>query len=354
MITNVNLGIVHSKSIMIDKIRKTIDSANINFLIGAGFSRPFLDVLHDIESFLSNPSKTDSEISDKKKEYFTKCMQGNLLVCDEVVNARKDEVLDSYKDFYRLLNAILLNRESSILTKQINIFTTNIDIFSEKALEETGIEFNDGFHGRFSPIFNLGNFKKSYFKKSLHYENTSEIPVFNIIKLHGSLTWKHNNVNENVVFDKNLDSTRNVKAKLASPDFDEAYKQLLIVNPTKQKFEDTLLNQYYYDLLRIYSNELEKENSVLFVAGFSFADEHIRDLTARVAASNPTLKIYIFAHSSTTDIYEKLKNEAKNKNIEVLLPTEGEKYNLATINSNVLSKIIEQPSDRASEYDDLA
>jgi len=39
----------------------------------------------------------------------------------------------------------------------------------------------------------------------------------------------------------------------------------MIVNPAKTKFEDTLLNQYYYDLLRIYSNELEKENSVLFV-----------------------------------------------------------------------------------------
>jgi hypothetical protein len=57
----------------------------------------------------------------------------------------------------------------------------------------------------------------------------------------------------------------------------------MIVNPSKKKFEDTVLNETHYDLLRIYNNELEKENGVLFVMGFSFADEHIRELTLRVA-----------------------------------------------------------------------
>jgi hypothetical protein len=55
------------------------------------------------------------------------------------------------------------------------------------------------------------------------------------------------------------------KRQVSLGDFATSYKKLMIVNPAKTKFEDTLLNQYYYDLLRIYSNELEKENSVLFV-----------------------------------------------------------------------------------------
>ena len=92
-------------------------------------------------------------------------------------------------------------------------------------------------------------------------------------------------------------------AKDRTPDdllsqFSERYEELLIVNPTKDKFKSTLLNQTYYELLRIYSNELERENTVLFVLGFSFTDEHIRELTLRVANSNPTLAIYVFAHSS--------------------------------------------------------
>lgn len=261
---------------MINKIRKSIDSANINFLIGSGLSTPFLEVLKDIEVFLCDKTKTPLEITDKKKEYFTKVMLENLKLIDEIPDSKKEEVLSNYKTFYKILNNIVLKRENSILTKQVNIFTTNIDIFSEKALEETGIEFNDGFHGRFNPVFNLGNFKKSYFKKSLHYENTSEIPVFNILKVHGSLTWKNDGKADKIFLDRNLDLVRKVEKNKNGRGFNKSYENLKIVNPTKEKFEDTLLKQYYYDLLRIYSNELEKENSVLFVLGFSFGDEHIK------------------------------------------------------------------------------
>lgn len=325
---------------LIKEIRKTVDSANINFLIGSGLSRPFLDVLNDVEKFLTDENNTDAEKVEKKKEYFNKVIFGNLSIIDEKPDADKDKVLDNYKTFYKVLNNILLRRENSILTKQVNIFTTNIDVFSEKALEDTGIEFNDGFHGRFNPVFNLGNFKKSYFKKSLHYENTSEIPVFNILKLHGSLTWKYNKGDDKIFLDKGLELVRDVEKNKSSESFIDFYDALQVVNPTKKKFEDTLINQYYYDLLRIYSNELEKENSVLFVMGFSFEDEHIRDMTTRVAGSNPTLKVYIFAHEKTSVIFEKMKDEAKNRNIEIVLPSEGGKNNFETLNTEIFEEII--------------
>jgi hypothetical protein len=330
---------------MIKEIRKAIESANINFLIGSGLSRPFLGVLNDIEIFLSDPRKTPAEITAKKKEYFTKVMAGNLEIVNDVKNVNKDQVLNNYKNFYKILNNILLKRENSILTKQVNVFTTNIDIFSEKALEDTGIEFNDGFHGRFHPMFSLSNFKKSYYKKSLHYENTSEIPVFNILKLHGSLTWKYDNAVNRIFLDWNLDCVKKVKADLGKADFDKSYKDLTIVNPTKEKFEDTLVKQYYYDLLRIYSNELEKENCLLFVLGFSFADEHIRDLTARVADSNPTLKIYVFPHLASNPIYDMLCDQAKNRNIEIIVPEAGKNFDLATLNSEIFEKIVNEPDD---------
>ncbi|MEI9911036.1 MAG: SIR2 family protein [Bacteroidota bacterium] len=330
---------------MVKKIRKTIESANINFLIGSGLSRPFLEVLNDVEIFLSDSQKTSAEITAKKKEYFNKVMVGNLDIINDTSNMNKDDVLTNYKNFYKILNNILLKRENSILTKQVNIFTTNVDIFSEKALEDTGIEFNDGFHGRFRPVFSLSNFKKSYFKKSLHYENTSEIPVFNILKLHGSLTWKYNKAANKIFLDCNLDCVKKVKADLSNADFDKSYKELIIVNPNKEKFEDTLVKQYYYDLLRIYSNELEKENCLLFVLGFSFADEHIRDLTARVADSNPTLKTYIFSHGTSTTIYDNLRDEAKNRNIEIIVPEVGKNYDLKTLNADIFEKIIAESED---------
>ena len=46
----------------------------------------------------------------------------------------------------------------------------------------------------------------------------------------------------------------------------------------------------------MFSNELEKENTALFALGFSFADEHIQEITLRSANSNPTLGVFIVAY----------------------------------------------------------
>jgi len=39
------------------------------------------------------------------------------------------------------------------------------------------------------------------------------------------------------------------------------------------------MNQTYYELLRLYSNELRKREHRPICDGFSFADEHIREIT---------------------------------------------------------------------------
>lgn len=307
---------------MDNNIKKTIASANINFLIGAGLSTPFLGVLGDIEKRLAEETDID-KITQIKKEYFEVSISGNVKLIAPSVSDVANIVLNCYERFYKTINQIVLKRESTLLSKQINMFTTNIDIFSEMALERTGIEFNDGFHGRFRPKYDVGNFKKSYYKTSLHYENTTEIPVFNIIKLHGSVSWEKDN--DKILLDRKLDIIKNIQ-----DNFDD-FKKLMIINPEEKKFEDITLNQIYYDLLRVYTNELERENSVLFVLGFSFADKHIRDLTIRVANSNPTLKIYIFSHvKEMADEYEEMKN-VKNNNIEIIFPLNYGKNNFSEI-----------------------
>lgn len=88
-----------------------------------------------------------------------------------------------------------------------------------------------------------------------------------------------------------------------------------VVNPTKEKFMHTLLNKNYYELLRIYTNELEKENVLLISFGFSFRDEHILDLTKR-SLINPSLKLLIFCFDEAEiDQFIKRFGELKNSNI---------------------------------------
>ena len=121
-------------------------------------------------------------------------------------------------------------------------------------------------------------------------------------------------------------------------DFVDYYKMsFLIVNPTKEKFIDTLLNKNYYELLRIFSNELEKENSLLVVNGFSFRDEHILDLVKR-SMVNPSLKILIFVYNeSTIGDLQKLFGTPKNNNI-TYIALDGEKLSLDYFNQ-ILSHI---------------
>ncbi len=357
----------------IEKLKDLIQSCHINFMLGSGISRPYLSTLNNIETLLtelSQQKELEQDISDKIKAsiykvYFSEVMWPNHKEYkyqdgDENKQGTKasyDSTLSNYKSFLIFLNEILLFRYSGILNKQINLFSTNIDLFVEKAIEDTKHEFNDGFKGRLQPTYDLSNFQKSYSKTTLQYENKSEIPVFNILKVHGSLNWEKDNDNlihsdlshileahkqltkldkETALHEINKDTTvidlietdRLLGLTNLTPTaFLEAYEKILVVNPTKEKFERSVIDDKFYELLRLYANSLERENSILFVLGFSFADEHIRDITLRAANSNPTLQIIVFAFDDDAkeDIETELrinKGSSKNNNIRVISPVE--------------------------------
>ena len=108
-------------------------------------------------------------------------------------------------------------------------------------------------------------------------------------------------------------------------DFFDKYEKIVMINPTKEKFKTTVIDYHFYELMRIYSNALERENSILFVMGFSFADEHIAQITRRAADTNPTLQIIVFAYSDNDeDRYKKnlqIENGCSNNNILILTPS---------------------------------
>lgn len=370
----------------IDKLKGTIQDCNLNFLLGSGLSCPFLTALGNIESLLTevdgaalDAASTTIIRASLYKYYFDAVISKNLQILKG--DAASALVLDQYKSFLDCMNSILVKRKVTILSKEINLFTTNIDIFLEKALEDLSLEYNDGFNGRFKPRFSLSNFKISRFKKSLHFDKSAELPVFNLLKVHGSLSWEAAGP-DSVVFAADLQQIVEIASKrlpadclvditlgatLASlvsavagkkPDaaigqFMEAYEKLLIVNPTKDKFRHTLMNTTYYELLRLYSNELEKENTVLFVMGFSFADEHIREITVRAANSNPTLMIHVIAHTSAakTEIEAKFKDyNIRNNNLEIVAPEQKDdgaghtvdefQYDFASINERIFRAVL--------------
>jgi hypothetical protein len=398
-------------------IKFVFQDCNINFLIGSGLSTPFFETLGKIEEWLTDlESAKDLLISEEQyifikaslyNAYFEVAMQGNIDILkfdDEVTEYVEIEDMDtpddkktkklnntflSYKDFLNTLNHILYERRSNTVSKQVNLFTTNIDIFLEKTLEYLDLHFNDGFNGIFNKKFSLSNFKKSFYQKSLQYDNISEIPVFNLLKVHGSVTW--NMISQNIHFSElkiirrierlkgkeelefiEINNLNNEKWNEHKEDltideiienaeeFDDIpnlskflrlYEKLQIINPTKEKFKDTTFNKTYYELLRLYANELEKENTVLFVMGFSMADEHIREITIRALKANPTLKVFFvaFKESDKVKLNEYLENKPYH-NLEIIEPEEF--FGLQKFNEQILSPLLEEvrKSNNSKKY----
>ncbi len=340
----------------LENLKDFIQSANINFLIGSGLSRPYLETLGNIETNLyllqenKNLSKKVKDIVSVSiyREYFYKVMLPNKIMGNKDFY---DEVIKNYQRFITLWNGIVHNRCGNIRSKQINIFSTNIDLFVEKAAEMCGVELIDGFQGSIKPIFKESNFQKTIMKNSVHFQNVSELPVFNLLKIHGSINWRVNNdeiTNDasqklvGMVYDclttmeastvlvpyaQDLQSMITAAEEVVSkPDFslekiksfNEVYNQLVIVNPTKRKFSETVVDHHFYELMRIFSNSLEKENSLLFVMGFSFADEHILKITQRALKTNPTLLVIIFAYDQEAyDMF--IERFGEIPNVKVLL-----------------------------------
>lgn len=137
--------------------------------------------------------------------------------------------------------------------------------------------------------------------------------------------------------------------------FREAYDELVMINPRKAKFRETVLDLHFYELMRLYANALEKPTTCLFVMGFSFADEHIAQITRRAVASNPTLLVIIFAYDDTAKgAIGKCIGESNNNNIIILSPSEFKEaqdeegkeavkgldvFDLASINKYVFGQI---------------
>lgn len=326
----------------IDDIKNFIQSANINFLFGAGLSSPYLSTLSKIEDHLTDLSNKKN--LDKKIVMIVKASIYKEFFCNVIFkNCRKDkgfkDVLNQYSRFLCLWNNIMHNRCGNLRSKQLNIFSTNIDTFVERAAEDSNVEFNDGFIGSINPVFNEANFQKSVIKSSLHFQNSTELPVFNLLKMHGSINWRiendiiHNDFSLDLI-QKINDAVSELEKVELLVSYDEQdlnnmisaamkinvtkkktvllkhfiseYEQLIIVNPTKKKFSETVTDVHFYELMRLYSNSLEKENSLLFVMGFSFADEHILNLTKRALQTNPTLLVIIFAYDkNAVKLYER-------------------------------------------------
>lgn len=336
-------------------LKSILETANINFLIGAGLSAEFMSCLGNIEDKLNQLEQDLEQIDDCErrkvlktdrekllKKVFTHIIYPNLglIKCffDCPDESHCEKRLFQHTKLLKTLYGILVQRETSTVCKQVNLFTTNYDILLESVLEKNHIRFNDGFGCGFSPQYAPDNFKQITLQRGLFLEKHSEIPTFNIVKLHGSVSWKKEKSNEYFGSLPHQDIKDKIEKCYNNRTYSDFFDTVGIILPSNYKFRDTLLVRTYYELMRFFSSELEKMNTVLFVVGFSFEDSHIRDLVEKAANANPTLRVYIFVYQDSKNIFEKMSDKALNKNIFVI---KDQKYTISEI-SDYFGKIFEE------------
>lgn len=366
---------------IIREIKNQLAEKNINFLIGSGASVPYFPTLGNIEEVLTKRGFHESVRHLIYLYYFNEVVSKNLQLryeSEECENA----VTSNYRRFIRGLINIMNYRNPRISPRRANIFTTNYDLFFEKAIDieqrfNSSIILNDGGNGYFFRVLSSDNFHKTVSRNGVFDNYQNELPTINLIKCHGSVNWHKSilgnqeiieiendlrllchvnkyakNINLNteekniihkyltsVEIDREVELNIHEIAEVNQNNLDsffKEYRKLMIINPEKSKFKNTVLDEYYYSMLRLLSYELEREQTILIVFGFSFRDEHIRNLIKR-SLYNPYLRIYIFAYKrGQRREFEQLMQSEFQKNIVIIEPTEK----MPPIDLNLFTKIL--------------
>ena len=310
------------------KIVELSNVKNIHFLLGAGTSSAAIpsmkamqeDISKEIENSdnaglkaLYQSIKSDNlektlNILYAKKHFLEGCVETNgsqenegatekneREIVDELIKHIQDTMflkinadfscnnsastLELYKNFYQKI--VLRNKDLA----RVNIFTTNNDLFNEKTLDNLNINYNNGFGGGHERAFNPARFRYTLSKKIDANLEKFE-PIENMVylyKLHGSISWIEKEGNS-------LFNVQEIPVIGGTKKNDDSH---VLIYPTPLK-QNQSLGSPYSDLIREFQTKLALANSVLFIIGYSFSDEHLNNIIYQTLASNSSISIVIF------------------------------------------------------------
>lgn len=207
-------------------------------------------------------------------------------------------VFETYSNFY---NHIFKSR--SIESPKVSIFTTNYDLFNEKALEANNIIYTTGFTSGLIPKFDINQFKYRLVDDTDRYKDRWQ-PISNeanLYKIHGSINWKTLSEGE----------LHQVEGK---PDEDEDNKTVVIY-PTMLKHRETA-QAPYSELFREFANTLQRKNTTLIVMGYGFPDEHINTIISQ-NLKNQDFTLIVFGDDIENNM-KKFYEEHENSNIHLI------------------------------------
>ena len=194
--------------------------------------------------------------------------------CNLPTNCKKEGLL-TYKTFIRKMLTRPLN------LRRINIFTLNYDTLFEQASDAEGIVLLDGFVGTLRRFFRPESYEKDLYFPGETTEGRvhRHDRVLHLYKLHGSITWRAEEMSLNNPYGVEAVNTLNGR------------DSRLLIYPTPAKIGETL-GIPYAELFRRFAGNVAQPQSVLFVIGYGFGDEHVNAII-RQAISLPSFTLVI-------------------------------------------------------------
>ena len=158
--------VVEEKEQVTKFLRELAITKQLNFLIGSGASTPAIPLM----SQCSDNDELVQIIQNKSKELLNDTYEFDDNVGEGTNNIKK--VLASYKKLIYAISDVLDRSNSRETPREANLFTTNYDLFVEKAvdivLKETPLVFNDGARGYFNRYLESSNFIRMVAYKGLN------------------------------------------------------------------------------------------------------------------------------------------------------------------------------------------
>ena len=239
-----------SEKEIIERLPDWIAEKKTSFLFGSGTSAPGMPLMNMF------PGEKDGSIDVDGLMYEIIKRNKFLIGAKMKINVSEEEskailgTLGAYKKFIEILLDMLGNVNARERHKNINIFTTNYDLFIEKAVDdiyESGSTapfiFNDGARGYFNRLLDNSNFDTTTAYKGRFDNYINELPSINLAKIHGSVNWKKQS--EDVIRVCNyVVRDKPEKRETVKPDGNEP--------------EATTLKKHYYEMLRFFEYEMSE------------------------------------------------------------------------------------------------
>ena len=266
---------IHNDDVILLKARLGLD---LKLSVFESNLEKLMEVLFGFQHSLTFTDKNE-DILDAVNNVIGKIEIYILFKCEKETFAEPDNsVISVYKNFYRKLSC----RDRSLPRPWV--FTTNYDLFNERAMDSLSIPYCNGFTGVIDRSFNPATFRQALAEQmdisSRKWSVAENFMYF--AKLHGSISWTDR--------EQGLYPIREVQGAA-----DPSDKHIMIY-PTPRK-QGASLGSPYADIFREFHNNVVTEQSVLFVAGYGFGDEHINNIIYQ-ALSIPTFRLVIFSDTN--------------------------------------------------------